>query len=291
MTDLQSLPVDGGHISYTDTGGPGEVLLLVHAGVFGDWFAPLAAEPALAGFRVIRMRRAGYTGGPAPQRPLTVADHAAHCASLLDAVGVEVAHVVAHSSGSVIALQLALDRPDVVSGLVLGEPPMIYTLTAAEDAEVLRTVVGPTVGGAIAAAAAGDVPAAFTRFMTLICGSDHRAVLTAALGANGLARAETESRYFFADEVRAVGGWAFDEAAASRIRRPTLVVQGGDSAPPVRRVVARLAAMLPTAEVATIDGENHLLPLRSPAALARLVARFAVRRRRVVGGAAVSRSR
>ena len=55
-------------------------------------------------------------------------------------------------------------------------------------------------------------------------------------------------------------------------------MQGGDSPPAVRRLVARLATRLPAAQVATIAGEDHLLPLRNPAALARLVARFAARR-------------
>lgn len=44
-------------------------------------------------------------------------------------------------------------------------------------------------------------------------------------------------------------------------------------------LVARLAGMLPNAEVATIDDDDdHLLPLRSPDALGRLVAEFAGRR-------------
>ena len=37
-----------------DERGAGEVVFLVHAGVFGSWFAPLFDQPALDGFRVIR---------------------------------------------------------------------------------------------------------------------------------------------------------------------------------------------------------------------------------------------
>ena len=40
--------------------GAGEPLLLVHAGVFANWFVPMAASRVLEGFRVIRVRRAGY---------------------------------------------------------------------------------------------------------------------------------------------------------------------------------------------------------------------------------------
>lgn len=276
---LRPLVVNGSTIEYAEHGGDGEPVLLIHAGVFGSWFEPLAAGSTLDGFRVIRMVRAGYTGGPAFPGPLSLADHAGHAAALLDSLGAAPAHVVAHSSGSAIALQLALDRPDLVAGLVLSEPPLIDSLAAPEDLDFLHTQLGPVIGGAIGAAAAGDVPAAFDSFMSVVCGSDYRGVLAEVLGSDGLVRAEQDSRFFFTDEVRATGEWGFDEHSAAGIRPPVLLVQGGASPPPVHRLVARLASMLPDAEVASVDGENHLLPLRSPDALGHLVAEF-IRARR-----------
>ncbi len=40
-------------IAYSEH-GVGEPILLVHAGVFGDWFLPWHASPTLESFRVIR---------------------------------------------------------------------------------------------------------------------------------------------------------------------------------------------------------------------------------------------
>jgi pimeloyl-ACP methyl ester carboxylesterase len=278
---LQSMAVQGTTVEYVDHGGDGEPVLLVHAGVFGAWFEPLAADPSLAGLRVIRMLRAGYTGGPAPAGHLSITDHARHAATLLETLGATPAHVVAHSSGSVIALQLALDRPELVRSLVLSEPPLLDCLAAPEDLELLQTLLGPVIGGAVAAAAAGDVAAAFEAFMSVVCGPDHRRVLTAALGADALPRAEQDARFFFTDEVRAAAEWTFDEHCARLIQAPVLLVQGGASIPPVHRLVARLAALLPNAEVATIHDDDHLLPLRNPAALGHLVEEFTRRQWRV----------
>jgi pimeloyl-ACP methyl ester carboxylesterase len=269
-----SMAVQGTTVEYVVHGGDGEPVLLVHAGVFGAWFEPLAAQPSLGDLRVIRMLRAGYTDGPVPAGHVSIADHARHAATLLDALEATPAHVVAHSSGSVIALQLALDRPELVRSLVLSEPPLLECLVAPEDLELLQTVLGPVIGGAVAAAAAGDVAAAFEAFMSAVCGPDHVRVLAAALGADGLRRAEQDARFFFADEVRATAEWTFDEHRARLIQPPVLLVQGGASTQPVHRLVARLAARLPNAEVATIDDDDHLLPLRNPAALGQLVEEF-----------------
>jgi pimeloyl-ACP methyl ester carboxylesterase len=270
---LHPLAVDGTTVAYTDRGS-GDPILMIHAGVFGAWFAPLAADPLLASARVVRMLRAGYTGGPPPACDLSIADHARHCAILLETLDAAPAHVVAHSSGSVIALQLALDRPDLVRSLVLGEPPLIDGLVDPADREWLHTTLGPTVGAAVGAAMSGDVETAFRTFMDAACGREHPGVLTAALGPDALDRALVDARYFFTGEAPATRGWTLDDAARARIGVPVLLVQGGASPGPTHRLVARLAATLPRAEVATVDGDDHLLPLRSPHALAELVSTF-----------------
>jgi pimeloyl-ACP methyl ester carboxylesterase len=53
---------------------------------------------------------------------------------------------------------------------------------------------------------------------------------------------------------------------------PLLLVQGGASPGAMHRPVARFAASVPQARVATIDGTHHLLPLTHPDEFAGLVA-------------------
>jgi pimeloyl-ACP methyl ester carboxylesterase len=276
---LQSLSVRDATVEFIDSGGTGEPLLLIHAGVFSDWFGPLAAEPALRDYRVIRMIRAGYTAGPAPTRLLTIRDHAAHCAELLQALNVSRATIVAHSSGTIIALQLALDWPDLVAALVLSEPPLIDPLAAPQDLEALHAMLGPVIGSAVAAAAAGDVAAGFDTFMRAVGAPDYRDVLTASLGVPGLERAERGCRYFFTDEILAVNHWQFDPSSAAEIRQPVLLVQGAASPPVVHRLITHLAAQLPDAEINTLDRQDHLLPLRTPSAFAAVTTDFTQRHR------------
>jgi len=257
-------------VRYTDSGGSGDPLVLIHAAVFTDWFVPFEREPAVAGMRRISVTRTGYAD-PAPAEPLSVADHAAECADLLRRLGIERARVLAHSSGCVFALQLALDHPELVGELVLVEPPLIDPLLPPADRAATAAAIGPALGAAMGAAAQDDLRTAFDTFLTAVCGPAYRSVLESALGRDGLERAERDCGYCFAGEVPALGAWHFDEELARRIAQPVHLVAGGESPIFTHRVVDYLAALLPDARATVVPGENHLLPLRAPAALAALL--------------------
>jgi pimeloyl-ACP methyl ester carboxylesterase len=259
-------------IAYEDR-GDGEPVLLVHAGVFSDWFAPVAAAPELAGFRILVARRAGYVEGSSPSGHLSIADHARHCAALLDETGVSRVHLCGHSSSALIGLQLALDRPDLVHTLVLLEPAPGGGLNGPAHAAIL----GEAIGASMAAYGAGDTATGFARFMTAVGGLRYREVIEQALGREGHERAVRQSAYF-PDEARAVWEWRFEASDAARIEAPVLLVEGERTAelaavPP--ESVSLLAAMVPHAETVVLPGASHLMPLEDPAGVARLVADFA----------------
>jgi pimeloyl-ACP methyl ester carboxylesterase len=262
---MEEMTIDGATIAWSDTGA-GDPTLLIHAGVFGAWFQPVT--PHVEG-RVIRVLRAGYADGPPPTALIPMAEHAAHAAALLDALGTGPATVVGHSSSTLIVLELAKARPDLVRRMVLSEPPLIEPLLDPADVADVNTKVGAAIGAAMAATARGDRAAAYDAFMGAVCGPAHRAVVADVLGADGLARAERESAFFFTNEVPATAAWTPVDPA--RITTPTLLVAGSESPQATHRLVARLADRLPCAEVATIPGANHLLPLTHPRAVAELV--------------------
>lgn len=269
LTGLHGIAVGDAELEYADTGAGGPVLL-IHGGVFADWFVPVAGDPALADFRVIRVRRAGYTGA-APTHPLSIGDHGHHCAALLDHLGLESVHVVGHSSGALVALALAAERPDLVGGLVLVEPARAGdSWPATEEA---RQLLEPLTD----ATRAGNVGMAFDAFMEIVCAADFRQVLDSSLGPAGLPTWEQEGAFFFTDEMGAVLDWPFDEVAASAVRARALVVVGGKSAPTVHQAVSQVADWLPDATIESIPDSDHMLPLRHPARLAATIARSARR--------------
>jgi pimeloyl-ACP methyl ester carboxylesterase len=271
--ELRLLPVgDGSDVGYYDR-GQGATILLVHAGVFSDWFAPLSYQLPHDRLRVVRMRRSGYRDTAAPAGHLSLADHARHAALLLDALGISAAHWVGHSSSCLIGLQLAHDRPGLVASLTLLEPAPGGDLSGPAAGQFVAATLGP----AMQALSAGDLAGAFDRFMRGIGGTGYPAIMTSQLGPGSLEVARAESRFFFTDEVPAVQEWAFGPGQAARITQPALVLLGADSpglTPLMAETVQRLAAMLPRARTQTLPSCSHLMPLQQPAALARLITGF-----------------
>ena len=123
--------------------GDGEPVLLLHPGIFSDWFEPLLHERGLTTrYRIVHYHRLGCAGSSRLARPVSFGEQAAHARALLQYLGIARAHVVGHSSSANIALQLALDAPDMVQSLALLEPALMSVPSAA----VSRKFVGEAVG-------------------------------------------------------------------------------------------------------------------------------------------------
>src|SRR5688572_15029972 len=156
MTQQMSRAAIGGvELEYQQLGS-GEPVVLVHAGIFSDFFAPLIEQPALAErYRVVNYHRVGCAGSSRVPGPTSLAQEALHCRSLMRYLGIEKAHIVGHSNSGNLVLQLALDAPETVHSLVVVEPALM-TVPSAQAARAF-------VGAAIQEYRAGDAAGAIGR--------------------------------------------------------------------------------------------------------------------------------
>jgi pimeloyl-ACP methyl ester carboxylesterase len=111
---MDRVSVGGVSLAY-EVQGRGDAVLFVHGALIADAFRPLLARPELVeGFRCIAYHRRGYGESDHPPGELPLGRNAEDILHLLDQVDVEGAHVVGHSHGGCVAVQLALDAPDRV---------------------------------------------------------------------------------------------------------------------------------------------------------------------------------
>ena len=264
---MESVKVNGVELEY-EAVGSGEPMLLISP-VLADGFVPLLSEPALADrYQLIRYHKRGWVGSTHTPPPVTIADHAADAAALLDQLGVPRAHVAGHSSGAAVAAQLALDHPETVHTLLLLE----LSLLSVPSGEAFLNRAEP----AFEAYARGDHAGALAIFTSAVSGLDWptcRAVLEGRMPGS-VEQAIGDADTFFGIELPALTEWAFDAEQAAAIRRPVLSMMGTGTQPLWVEVADFLRSSLPQVEDCTIDGVGHLLHIQRPEPVARGMAEF-----------------
>jgi pimeloyl-ACP methyl ester carboxylesterase len=260
--------INGAEIEYSVTGS-GEPVLFFHGVLLSDAFRPMLAQPGVAdSHQCITWRRRGYAGSrPGPSSD-SIVEAAADGRALLEHLGIERAHVVGHSYGGCVALQLALDAPEMVHSLALVEAALLVgPQEDAYRASLQRNV---------AAFAAGGDPEAFVDEFIGVRWPDYRAILDQELP-EAFDQAVTDASTVFKSELPGLGRWSFDEADARTIDQPTLSILGGDSDAIGRRFGDAhrwLLATLLNAEENVLPGMTHLPQMQDPRATADAITSF-----------------
>ncbi|MGZ5369023.1 MAG: alpha/beta fold hydrolase [Aeromicrobium sp.] len=114
----QYADVNGLHVYY-ETRGTGRPLILLHGGLdWGEMFGPVL--PALAvGHQVIAVDLQGHGRTADIDRPIDIRLMAGDIAALIEHLGLERPDVMGYSLGGGVALQTAVQRPDLVGRLIV----------------------------------------------------------------------------------------------------------------------------------------------------------------------------
>ena len=262
--------VNGVELEY-EVRGAGEPVLLIDM-LIADCFVPLLPEPALAdGFQLIRYHKRGWVGSTHTPPPVSFAEHAADAAALLEQLGVRRAHIVGHSTGASMGVQLALDHPEKVHTLTLLEPTLLSLPLGAAFLNAAAPV--------FEAYGSGDHAGAVAMFVSAAGGlgwDECRALLEERIP-GVVAQSIEDADTFFGVELPALAEWTFGPRQAAAIHRPVLSVLGADTQPLWVEIAEFLRSSLPDVEECTIDGVGHLLQMQRPEPVAQAVARFLTR--------------
>lgn len=267
---MERAVVDGMTLEY-EAVSAGEPVVFIHGAFIADAFRPLLSEPALAErYQLITFHRRGYMRSSRGSGPTTMEQLAADCQALLRSIGIERSHVVGHSFGGCIALQLALDSPEAVHTLTLLEPGLMVGESAQGYREVLMR--GEQQYRQVGARVALDEflearwPGYREHLGRLLPGAFDQAV--------------DDGATWFEQDLPAQLGWSFGEAEARRITQPVLSVLGGESDALWSRFGEThrlLLEWLPDAQGFILPGTTHFLQLQNPHDMAEQLAVFFAR--------------
>jgi 3-oxoadipate enol-lactonase len=269
---VQAALDNGIRLAYEERGA-GEPVVFVHACCFTDWFKPLLAEPSLTGrYRLVSYHRIGYGASSRLAGPVSIAQQAGQLRSLMRHLGIRRAHIVGHSSGGDIALQFALDAPEMVASLALLEP----ALPSTGGGPLPGTSTSSFAATAVTRFRGGDSAGAMDIFLRGVAGSAYRGVLDRVLPA-AFDQAVVGAETFFGQELPAVQQWSFSRDQASRVTQPTLAVIG-EKSPEVSSIWSerhqKLLDWLPRSQGFVLPGATHLLHLQNPRGMAERLAAF-----------------
>jgi pimeloyl-ACP methyl ester carboxylesterase len=276
---MQRAIVNGVELEYV-VRGSGEPLVLLHGALLADENEPLAQEPALTShYQVINYHRRGFGGSTRLKTWAGLDDQAADCAALLRYLGVERAHVVGHSVGGAIAVQLALDAPELVQTLTLMEPALMGAIVKAQAAENPDFAANQQqfidgMNHVQQVYESGDRRAALEAFLETRAGDFVRGVLDFLLKTGEFDRAVADADTFLEVDMPAAFAWEFTPEDAARIAQPVLSVLGAHSPERAQKVHELLKEWVPQTETKVLANAEHALPLMDPPGMAAVVLEF-----------------
>ena len=223
--------------------GSGSALLLVHGGS-GDHTRWDSVLPALsARFRVCAMDRRGH-GQSGDAREYSLEREFEDVATVADSLDRPVS-LIGHSFGAICAAEAAL-RTQSIGQLVLYEPPF--------------PVAGPIADPKVLAnfedlVQKGQKDAALEMFLRDIVKLSETRIAAARKDPDWAARANTIDVQV--REIRAVNAYEFTATRFEKLKIPTLLVMGSQTADHHRAAIEALSRALPDRTLVTLQGAGH----------------------------------
>jgi pimeloyl-ACP methyl ester carboxylesterase len=261
---LRHLRVNGVDLSYVDQ-GTGAPVVFVH-GSFSDVRIWERQRPAVAeSYRFIAYNERDHGPGPWPDegQHYSAATHAADLAAFLGALQAGPVHLVAHSSGGVVATLVALDHPDVVRSLTLAEPVIGTLLEDLPEGKAPRDDRAQALAQVRAAVTAGDAVRATKVLFEWV---DNE-------GPGAFDRQPEPVRQMFLDNARTVPLLlaappppALSCATLGGVKAPTLVIEGERTRRFFSLIDEVVVRCIPGSRLATIAQATHPMFVQQPAA-------------------------
>ncbi len=254
---------DAGAELYWERSGRGEPLLLIQgmSGTHLSWGEPFLSRLE-ADFDCVVFDNRGIGNSAEVTEPFTIADLAADAITVMDAAGLDTAHVLGISMGGMTAQQLALAAPERLRTLTLG-----CTYPGGEGSSLIAP---EDAGPLLEAMASGDLERVFRAAYEVNLSPGFRADASTYDAFAAMARALPARQATVQLQIQAIGGHD-TQARLAEIAAPTLVIHGTeDKMIPVANGEL-IASLIPGAKLEILDGVGHMFWWEQPQRSAELL--------------------
>ena len=274
IAELKTVFINGDSISYMDI-GKGEPVVFVH-GTVGDYRVWGAQMDTFAkNHRVIAYsRRFAYPNKQIinDSADYSVTAHAKDLAQFIKMLDLEPVHLVGHSYGAFTSLLTALEHPELLRSLTLGEPPVMSLLQNVPD--------GDKLGNDFATKAMIPAAEAFKN------NNDKKAVELFVGGVLGdslyFSQAPQQQKDIMMDNTLELRGAVFSENLfppldcddIKTIKTPVLLIKGDRSPEVLTVIIDELDSCIDNNELATLSNSSHGLEYENPIEFNKIVLDF-----------------
>ena len=246
-----------------------EPVIFIHGSVIANANVPLLTQSVLMNhYYLISYHRSGFAGSSkyTGNEVISISKQALECQKLMCYLDIKSAHIVGHSHGGVIALQLALDYPDSVHSLSLLEPALIGYIPNSQKYIQEHIPI-------IQMYEKGDKAQAIDGFLDLVGGTRCHNLLDKILS-GAFEQAVVDADSLFKIDMPAMKSWKITQEEITTCindnndSKPVLSVHGSDSKPMFAEMHELVLKWFPQAEALVLPKATHWLQLTNPKGLA-----------------------
>ncbi|MBN1527144.1 MAG: alpha/beta hydrolase, partial [Candidatus Omnitrophica bacterium] len=260
---MKTVQVDDIKMAYKEFGGGYPLVLIMgYSGTMDIW-DPVMLKDLSRRFRVIIFDNRGMGKTAASDKEFTIELFAEDTAHLMEAIGVDRAHVLGYSMGTAIAQELALKYPEKVNKLILYAADCGGAEAIQPEPEVMRRLTDTS----------GPVNEREERLIKLMLpekwlneNPDYRKALPRVK--------ETTPAANIDRQTKAMEGWQGCYSRLPMIAQETLLITGTDDVltPPGNSLI--LALRIPGAWLVQLEGGGHGVMYQRPKEFARILITF-----------------
>jgi pimeloyl-ACP methyl ester carboxylesterase len=248
-------------------------IILIHGGIMADANIPLVtfSNLLIKSYKILHYHRRGYGKSINKiNKSTNIFQHVEDCKKIMNSLNIDKAHVVGHSIGGAIALQLASNYPDHIKSLILLEPAITgynenTNQQVIDEFEPLIRMYDK-----------GQKKEAIDIFMKKAIGSNYKEIISNVLPSNSVELAVTDAKTFFHAEIPFMKTWIFTKNQAKHlVHKKVLHIKGIQNSRKISQDREELLNYwLPQTITTSIPNAPHMIQITNPKEVIQTINRF-----------------